>query len=809
MKMKKTILLLLSAFFCLAASALDVVKNGKPCAEIVLDAKAPQGVKLAAQDLQHFVEKISGAKLEIVPAPTGKFKNRLFVGENEFTKKLGYRLPAFKSSGYDILIKDDYAVLSGPSTIFPPLKYSRENIKEYWKYVGGKYDVEQFRHGGGKFRKSVGIFANDDIGPFHAVSALLESLGVRFYAPYEDGTVIPESKNISLKAGRITKEAAYDHRDWYHSGDEAEGHLWLKRLKNGVRSGIVMNHTTRNLLRYKDEMRKLHPNWYTEMAPGKYYEGAMTQGGIPRYTDPDFQNAMADWLDKMLTTYPMLSAVTAGAPDGQHVWDWRDRSKYLKPGVSDKQAYANMMWDFHVAIAGKLKKTHPDKKLIWWCQYNDNLPTNIDPKNIPDNLIFRPYGVAPETLVMKHIYDSRVQYMPRFIKVFGKRDKGVGWEYWLPYRYPYMPRYPIFFPYVLQKYRQEMQQYSSGVFVEVSSSYKSEGNRDRKTQWRLGEAKLLAPMMYIDCKLLWDPNLDMKALLDEYYRLYFGPAEKEMRAFFEYAEKIWCRNESRSVTETSGFLKEKEIPEYFRLLAEAKAKTAPGSVYRRRIEYLEKGYAPLKKLFSSLKREGPLFRINQYKSKAEPDCDLSTYRWWQPMPDNQTAAPIRKNRTEASFTLSEDRKFLQIAVRCYEARMDKLAADCRKNDDPGIFSDDLVEIYIDTPERSYFKVCVNANGMIWDECTDTTIITRDTLPGLWNPGTRAAVKKYADRWEVEVVIPTADFGKLGPTRQYPWGLNICRTRVVDRGVKNAQSFSLAPTGGPYKTQKFWARVWKR
>ena len=808
MKMKRPILLLFAALFCLSASALDVVKDGKPCAEIVLDARTPQGVKLAAQDLQHFLEKISGAKLEIVPAPTGKFRNRLFVGENEFTKKLGYRLPAFKSSGYDILVKDDYAVLSGPSTIYPPLKYTPKNLQEYWKYVGGKYGLHCFDHGGGKFRKSVGIFANDDIGPFHAVSALLESLGVRFYAPYEDGTVIPESKNISLKNGRITREAAYDHRDWYHPGDEAEGHLWLKRLKNGVASPIVLNHTTRNLIS-NPVNRKLHPNWYTEEAPGKFYAGAMNQGGIPRFTDPDFQNAMIAWVEKLLDTYPMLCAVTCGAPDGGHVWDWRDREKYLKPGVSAAQAYANLMWDFHVAIADRLRKTHPDKKLFWWCQYNDTVPDNIDPNHIPDNLIFRPGGVAPETLVMKHVFDSRLQVPQRYARTFGKRAKGVGWEYWLPYRYPYMPRYPIFYPHVLQKYRQAMLPYSNGMFAEISASYKSEGNRDRKTQWRLGEAKLMAPMVYINCKLLWDPNLDMKALLDEYYRLYFGPAEKEMLAFFEYAEKIWCRNESRTVTETSGFLKEKEIPEFFRLLAAAKAKTETGSVYRRRIEYLEKGYAPLKKLFSSLKRSGPLFRINSYKAKTEPDCDLSTYRWWQPMPDNQTAAPIRKNRTEASFTLSEDRKFLQIAVRCYESRMDKLAAACRKNDDKGIFSDDLVEIYIDTPERNYFKVCVNPNGVIWDECTDVTIITRDTLPILWNPGTRAAVRKYADRWEVEVVIPTADFGKLGPTRQYPWGLNICRTRVVDRGVKNAQSFAIAPTGGPYRTQKYWARIWKR
>jgi hypothetical protein len=38
--------------------------------------------------------------------------------------------------------------------------------------------------------------------------------------------------------------------------------------------------------------------------------------------------------------------------------------------------------------------------------------------------------------------------------------------------------------------------------------------------------------------------------------------------------------------------------------------------------------------------------------------------------------------------------------------MDKLKADCVTNDDAGIFDDDVVEVYVNTPERSYFKVVV-------------------------------------------------------------------------------------------------------
>ncbi len=121
----------------------------------------------------------------------------------------------------------------------------------------------------------------------------------------------------------------------------------------------------------------------------------------------------------------------------------------------------------------------------------------------------------------------------------------------------------------------------------------------------------------------------------------------------------------------------------------------------------------------------------------------------------------------------------------------------------------MLEIYIDSPERSYFKVVLNPNGAIWDESADQAIISRDSMPILWNPGTQAIVKQYEDRWEAEIRIPCSDLGLLGPTRQYPWGLQVGRTRISNLGFQEQKLYSLAPTGGPYKVQSKWARMWVR
>ena len=789
--------------------SLDLVRDGLPQAEIIVSENAPQGVKLAARDLQNFTLRISGAKLEIVNRPTGKFRNRLFVGENRFTEKLGYRLPEFRNSGFDLLVKEDYAVFAGPNTIFPRAKYTRENRESFWKYMGNKISLEFFNPGSGVYNQILKMDVCDDIGAWYAVVEVLERFGVRFYAPYENGTIIPCRKNLSLESGRTTREAAYGIRQYtYYRGmrEDAEGVLWLKRTGCGVRSGFIMSHTTRALLAYQ-ENRKGHPSWYAEESPGKIYTGSMGQGGVPRYTDPDFQKVCIDWANKLLDTYPMLSAVTLGSPDGGNLWDWRDQQKYCKPGMTLQQAYADMMWDFHRAVAKGIREKHPDKNLIWWCQYNDSVPTNIKPEKL--NIVFPGSIVSPYLLALKSFFSNALLFQKNMREQTHSSGKAPNWEWWLPFSRP-NPRYPIFFTRILQAWRQAQLPYSDGVFIELSPERQCSGVQGEAGQ-RIGAVPLVHLMVYLNNKLLWNPNLNLHELLDEYYRLWFGPAAGEMKRFHEFAEMVWSRDESRSVTENSGFLKEQDVPKYFELLAEAKAKTEAGTIYYQRIEAMEKGYASLKKLFPSLKRTGPLVRVYSVPNDTKLDGVLGKYKYgWMNMVESRTGEEQKRNATQAVIAMSQDRSKLFIGVRCYEVSMDKIARKCKARDDRSIFEDDLVEVYLDTPERNYFKIAVNPNGAIWDETTDVSIINRDSMGILWNPGTRAIVKSYPDRWEVEIMIPTGDFGKLGPTMQYPWGLNICRTRISSLGFSRQKGYCITPMGNnPFKTQKHWARMWMR
>ena len=816
----------------LSLGALDLVQDGKAAAEIVVASDAHPGTLRAAEDLQYHINKISGAKLQIVNKSSANVKNQLYVGISPETKKLKYTLPKFNNSGYDILVKGSYAILAGPmvcakrspfvQTITDgrylgrplanqskkPANYPSAGLKKWREFAGGDFSTSHISSGGGHFNSLLQIHTNDDLGDWYAVSAFLEHLGVRFYAPYEDGTVWPVMKNISLKDMRITKEAAFARREWTYynamSGDK-EGIAWLKRMKCGNHTFIGYNHATYAVYSTREQWEK-HPEYFAESSPGVKHSGFPAGSGIPRYSDPGFRRESLQLLRKVFDAFPNLSAFAMGPPDGTVSIDYRDFAEYVAKYKDPEQAVSNYLWDYNVYLAKGLAKTHPGKILLYMNGTGaKKFPTNFKPEDATN--IVRPFTQPYSAYrVLESTNRAVIAERQKWLKTINGKLKCPIWDYYLYYRSPSFPRYPVIFTASLQREMQEMRPYADGKFIELTPAWMAEGKKQQAGQ-RIGLVPLMHLMLYVQNKLFWDPDLDMQKLLDEYCRLYYGPAGDIMKEYYTFAEKVWSRQESRSVTMTTGFLKEKDVPRYFELLDRGKKAVPANSVYYRRIAAIEKQIQPLKKLFANLKRTGAYYRAYRVDNNAPLDGDLTKYKHgWQRMVDNMTGEDRLRNMTRAVAALSHDKKFLRVGVVCYETNMGKLKAACNRNDEFKIFDDDVVEVYLNSPERSYFKIVVNTNGAIYDESNDAAIVDRDTLPILWNPGCKAVVKKYNDRWEVELNIPVKDLGKLGPSKQFPWGLQIGRTRMAG---STPVIYSIAPTGGGYRILTKWRNMYVR
>lgn len=815
-----------------AAGDVELVRDGKAVSEIVLAMDANQSMKLAAKDVRDYVRQISGAEIPVVESPTAGVRAQVYAGASEFTRRLGFTPADFKTSGYEVVARGNYVILSGVDRLSKeapfgwsvaeaqylankgpkPKDYPSPQFKAWQDFCGEKFSLVQMDFGGkGRFNAEVGLFKNDDTGTWYAAVELLEQLGVRFYAPYENGTILPQMKDVAVREQALKREAAFGRREYHYTVQGIPDNIrWFKRLKSGNYAPIIFNHTTPAIYASREQHER-HPEYLACDANGKPYArdyGGIPPeaGGVPRYTNPDFRRASVVLMNKLFESSPDLYAVTLGPPDGGVMVDARDIDLYGKPEDSKEQKASNYVWDYHVFLAKELKKSHPDKHLIYMSGGGaKELPTNIKPDD-PDNIILGFAQTYSAYRVMEFADNEVVSYRKKWLSALKPAGKSPVWDYYLYYRHTSNPRFPIFFTEHLQYEMKEMLPYSDGKFIEINLAFQSSGLKGKEGE-RIGEPAITHLMYYWQSKLLWDPNADRKAMLEEYYRLYFGPAAAEMKEFHEFAEAVWSRQESRSVTATTGFLKQADIDKYFEILARARAKAGKGTVYDSRIADMEKAYEPLKKLFTNLQRQGPWIRAYDVPNGTRVDGDLSKYKFgWNSLVESGTDKPRKVNATKVCVSLSEDRSTLYLAAICREDHMATLKGETRHRDAQSIFNDDVVELYVDSPERSFFKIVVNPNGAIWDESRDVTIIDRDTLPLLWNPGTQAVVKKYDDRWEVEMSVPTKDLGKIGPTKQYPWGVQVGRTRFADG--KN-ESFRLAPGAGRYDTQTQWANLWMR
>jgi len=133
------IALLLAPLAALHAAETFLVEDGQPRAEIVISEKPLRTVRLAAQELQDYVSKISGARLAIVTEPSGGGVAKIFVGRSSHTEKLNLTASDLKHGAYRLVSGADWLALIGEDTEFTPIEpWAKHNAE----IVNGKAQGE-------------------------------------------------------------------------------------------------------------------------------------------------------------------------------------------------------------------------------------------------------------------------------------------------------------------------------------------------------------------------------------------------------------------------------------------------------------------------------------------------------------------------------------------------------------------------------------------------------------------------------------------------------------------------------------------
>jgi len=131
--------------------------------------------------------------------------------------------------------------------------------------------------------------------------------------------------------------------------------------------------------------------------------------------------------------------------------------------------------------------------------------------------------------------------------------------------------------------------------------------------------------------------------------------------------------------------------------------------------------------------------------------------------------------------------------------MSNLREGCKDRDSSSIYADDNVEIQLETPQGLLPKIVVNPAGVVLDECVTGNVAD---LPGFYT-AKDVAVKKYPDRWTVEVMIDAKAIAGERPTPAYPWGVNVCRQRMAGN---TPEHYMLSPSGTNFKDLKYMGNL---
>lgn len=805
--MIRRLVLALSLAPVLAPAENFLIQDGEAKAEIVISSEPARSTRLAADELQRTLAKITGATLPIVFAPSGDFPYSIFIGESELAKQKGVTAEGLEAGAYRIVSGDNWLALIGDDTDFVPTEpWAKSNndivsgkLQAEWTeaagYPWGVPNTGLYKHRERGLPADIGLpdgtelpsdarfefWNHDERGSYNAVCGFLRGLGVRWYLPGDLGEVLPETRSIVLPDIDETTTPDFPIRQFnvrFATADD-ETTRWFMRL--GIRQpyGLMIAHGMHTMT-HTDEIRTRHPEWFA-LYGGKRDNAAGERLNHLCYSNEELFEHTVRWTRAQFDIYD-FATVSIMPPDA-YIAICQDELCQGKdvPEMGARGKLSNHVWDFANRVAKEVGKTHPDK-MILCCAYGANTlpPTNID-KLEPNVQVAIVGGRRPRNTLPEQREEIRLLQ--------------EGWKAKTDNRilvfenYPFTDRgwyLPAFTAETIVASIAKTKPFSLGedIWLSLSRDFATEGIGFNHFQ------------VWFTARSWWKGGEDDgRAMLEEYCRLFYGPAAEEMLRFFTYCEAHWQAMETDA----------EPVDEALSLFASAKKQAPEGSVFGKRIALIDDFLEELRSKSELLsQKRGPVSKLRTVWEPKEPivvDGKLDDH-YWQNIPASSKAgfSELQTGRRPvfgSSVMAGWDRggQNLYLGIRCDELPGDEPRSTSTEHDDASIWYGDVVEILLDTDAHSYYQIAVNPAGALSDLDRGAA---RDAW-FRWESQAEVATHVADGHWTIEVRIPVTEdendplnqvVGRK-PSTSLPWHINICRQRVRDGGTEFS---AFSPTG---------------
>ncbi len=461
-------LLLLAGVFAgnpLVAEDLNLVDSGKALAHIVSNGHVEQ-----AGELQKYLARMSGARIPVDPASVGRASTPIVLAVNR-------KLPG-TSDG--ITGDQAYRIACDPTAL----------------RLTGKSQA----------------------GLTYAVYGLLhDHLGVRFLT--EDVEVVPGKPTVSIPVHEALHEPAFGFRG-FRGGQSWE---WLLKNRGGGRPDISSEHTFyRPQFFPPDKYFDEHPDWYP-LVKGKrithrWMPLDFTSESLIEAATEKILDMMSQWESEEFRRRNLnhsgsyrFDEPNLPIPFGQGDGFVRSEDEETRALVEKHGSEMAPLLLFLNRILENTSKVYPDKQLITFAYFH----TLIPPKDIKphENLWIQ---IVSSAVNMTQAGDqmNRIRDNPRnadyalAIREWPKLAPGrvYIWEWASLYRHPNLE-----WPNILEVADNIKFYHEHGIDAVKLQVLDGDGNWGRLREW-------------VWAQLMWDPDQDPEALVQEFLRLYYGPA---------------------------------------------------------------------------------------------------------------------------------------------------------------------------------------------------------------------------------------------------------------------------------------------
>jgi hypothetical protein len=524
---------LVGVTMCLAlpASGVTLVDNGKPAATIIIPANAQPPVKQAADQLSHWIKAATGAQLPIVTDDSKTTGDRLYVGMANVAREAGVDPASIKRDGYIIKTLDDHRLL----------------------ILGNDYRRGEYQNKGTVF----------------GADRLLHELGFRWIWPGKLGTVMPKDRTLSVASLNLQETPGFLMRDITLNVDN-----W----KNLNRCGATLfkgGKEWNDVISADDVTFATHPDWFAMDSEGKRQQ----QAGSIDVSNPEVIQHFVEYVRNELARGVEIVDITDA--DGRQYVCQCPRCKaldrtILRPGEVAHEAWvrdlktgeysipshgptADRWWWFANQIVDKVTKTNP-KALFSVINYHFfNL---LPEKQVPSDKIVMYACVWAEVSPGTQETDAAVSPAPKQLSPTGVLHRTASVTellapylkinhspYKLTYDFDYVHRNHI--PMATLNYDQIAAKLKLYHDLNVSGFYWGESYRCH--------AAFDGGLYYLAAQLMWNPTLDPKAVLDDYYTNFWRESAEPIRQYEALLQDLHNRGMKMSDSynnwdETSSFL---------------------------------------------------------------------------------------------------------------------------------------------------------------------------------------------------------------------------------------------------------------